>query len=172
MTAMSALRKLLHTLVGILLVPVLLFEEWGWNPLAAQVAKLARLPLWARLEHRLRTMPPWGAVLVFLVPVLLLLPVKLLALLLFGNGHYASGVALLAGAKLVGTAMVARIFQLVQPALMHLPWFALWYPRWTAWKNQWLGIVRRSAPWRAVRRWRAGTRRRWRVFCRGFWRVS
>ena len=100
---MSALRKLLHTLVGILLVPVLLFEEWGWNPLAAQVAKLARLPLWARLEQRLRAMPPWGAVLVFLVPVLLLLPVKLLALLLFGNGHYASGVALLAA----GAAMVA-----------------------------------------------------------------
>lgn len=169
---MSPLRKLLRAVVAVLLVPVLLFEEWGWGPLAAQVAKLARLPLWARLERWVRTMPPWGAVLVFFVPVLALLPVKLLALVLFGSGHYASGVALLAGAKLVGTAMVARLFQLVQPTLMHLPWFALWYPRWTAWKNQWLDIVRHSAPWRAMRRVRAGTRRRWRLFCRGFWRVS
>jgi hypothetical protein len=117
-------------------------------------------------------MPPWAAVLVFLVPVVVLLPLKVLAVLLFGGGHYVSGVALLAGAKLIGTAMVARIFQLVHPALMHLPWFALWYPRWTAWKDHWLGIVRHSAPWRVLRRWHAGTRRRWRMFCRGFWRVS
>lgn len=172
MPAMPALSKLLHALIGMLLVPVLLFEEWGWHPLAAWVATLARLPLWARLEQRVRAMPPWAAVLVFLVPVVVLLPLKVLAVLLFGGGHYVSGVALLAGAKLIGTAMVARIFQLVHPALMHLPWFALWYPRWTAWKDHWLGIVRHSAPWRVLRRWHAGTRRRWRMFCRGFWRVS
>ena len=47
--------------VPILLVPLLLFEEWGWAPLAAQAAKLARLPLWARLEQRVRAMPPWAA---------------------------------------------------------------------------------------------------------------
>jgi hypothetical protein len=172
MAAMPALRKLLRSLLAILLVPLLLFEEWGWAPLAAQAAKLARLPLWARLEQRVRAMPPWAAVAIFLLPVVMLLPVKLLALLLFGHGHYASGLALLAGAKLVGTALVARLFQLVQPTLMHVPWFALWYPRWTAWKNHWLGLVRQSAAWRALRRLRSGTRRRWRLFQRGFWRVS
>ena len=46
---------------------------------------------------------------------------------------------------------MARLFQLVQPTLMHVPWFALWYPRWTAWKNHWLGLVRQSAAWRESR---------------------
>lgn len=160
------LRRLLRLVATVLLVPVLLFEEWGWEPLAAQVAKLARLPLWARLERWLRSLPPWGALLTFALPVIALLPIKLLALFLFGSGHYASGVLLLGAAKLAGTAVVARLFQLVQPTLMHIAWFARWYPRWTAWKDHVLGLVRQSAPWRAVRQMKAGTRRYWRAFWR------
>ncbi len=165
---MSTLRKLLRALAAIVLVPVLLFEEWGWEPLAAQVSRLARLPLWARLEDRVRNLPPWGALLVFLLPVVMLLPVKLGALFLFGRSHYASGFVLLAGAKLVGTAIVARLFQLVKPTLMTIGWFGRWYPRWTGWKDHVLDRVRTSAPWRAVRTVKAGARRRWRAFRRVF----
>ena len=49
MAAMPALRKLLRSLLAILLVPLLLFEEWGWAPLAAQAAKLVRGPETPRL---------------------------------------------------------------------------------------------------------------------------
>ncbi|MGJ7578782.1 hypothetical protein ACSFA3_01220 [Variovorax sp. RHLX14] len=161
---MSTLRKLLRALATILMVPVLLFEEWGWEPLAAQVSKLARLPLWARLEDRVRNLPPWGAVMVFFLPVVMLFPIKLAALFLFGRSHYASGFALLAGAKLVGTAILARLFQLVKPTLLTIGWFGRWYPRWTGWKDQVLDRVRMSAPWRTVRALKAGTRRRWRAF--------
>ena len=165
---MSTLGKLLRALATIVLVPVLLFEEWGWEPLARQVSRLARLPLWARLEDRVRKLPPWGALLIFFLPVVMLLPVKLGALFLFGRSHYASGFLLLAGAKLVGTAIVARLFQLVKPTLMTIGWFGRWYPRWTGWKDRVLDRVRMSAPWRAVRTLKAGARRRWRAFKRVF----
>ena len=168
---MSTLRKLLRALATIVLVPVLLFEEWGWEPLASLVSKLAHLPLWAKLEDRVRSLPPWGAVLIFFLPVVMLFPIKLAALFLFGRSHYASGFALLAGAKLVGTAVVARLFQLVRPTLMTIGWFARWYPRWTGWKDHLLDRVRMSAPWRAVRALRAGTRRRWRAVRHAFHRA-
>ena len=80
---MTAFKKLLRAIAAALLVPFLLFEEWGWAPLAAMVARLGRLPLWARLEDRVRNLPPWAALLAFFVPVLMLLPVKILALFLF-----------------------------------------------------------------------------------------
>ncbi|MET3496649.1 hypothetical protein ABIC90_003714 [Variovorax boronicumulans] len=144
-------RTLLRAAATALLVPLLLFEEWGWLPLAALAARLARLPVWARLEDRLRRLPPWGALLAFFVPVLLLLPVKVLALFLFSHGHAASGVSVLVLAKLAGTAVVARIFQLVEGPLMRIPWFARWYPRWKAWKDGVLNLVRESRPWRLVR---------------------
>ncbi len=146
-----ALRALFRAVATTILVPVLLFEEWGWAPLAALVARLSRLPFWARLENLLRALPPWGALLAFFVPVLLLFPVKLLALFLFGRGHAISGMAVLLLAKLAGTAVVARIFQLVEGSLMQLAWFARWYPRWKAWKDLVLTRVRESRPWRIVR---------------------
>ncbi|MGJ7524093.1 hypothetical protein [Variovorax sp. GB1P17] len=148
---MRALRALIRAIATVVLVPFLLFEEWGWGPLAALMARLSRLPLWARLEDRLRKLPPWGALLAFFVPMLLLLPVKLLALFLFGRGHAASGVTVLVLAKLVGTAIVARIFQLVEGPLMRIGWFARWYPRWKTWKDHVLTRVRQSRPWRVVR---------------------
>lgn len=159
---MQPLIRALRAVFTALLVPLLLFEEWGWAPLAALVGRLARLPLWSRLERRVRDLPPWGALLAFFVPVVLLLPVKVLALFLFSEGHAASGLTVLVLAKLVGTAIVARIFQLVEATLMRIPLFARWYPRWKDWKNSVLQAVRESAPWRSVRVMRQRVRRGWR----------
>ncbi|MFS2165484.1 MULTISPECIES: hypothetical protein [unclassified Variovorax] len=157
-----ALRALLRAIGIVLVVPVLLFEEWGWEPLAALAARLSRLPFWAALEERLRRLPPWGALLAFFVPVVLLLPVKVLALFLFSRGHAASALTVLVLAKLVGTAIVARIFQLVEGPLMRIPWFARWYPRWKAWKDHVLTLVRQSRPWRVVRALNRRISRGWR----------
>lgn len=161
---LRVLRALVRALGTALLVPLLLFEEWGWEPLAALMARLARLPLWARLENQLRQLPPWGALLAFFVPVLLLLPVKVLALFLFSRGHAATALTVLVLAKLVGTAIVARIFQLVERPLMRIPWFARWYPRWKAWKDRVLTVVRHSRPWRIVRALKGRIARGWRRF--------
>jgi hypothetical protein len=158
---MRILKKLLSILGMALLVPVLLFEEWGWEPLARGAAKLARLRIWARLETALRALPPWGAVLAFFLPVLMLLPVKLFGLFLLGEGHALSALLLLLGAKLVGTAIVARLFQLVEPALMELPWFARFYPRWKTWKDGVLMQVRESRGWGLVQDLKRRIHRGW-----------
>ncbi len=158
----SRLRSVLRAVATAFLVPVLLFEEWGWEPLAALVARLTALPMWARAEGWVRNLPPWGALLAFLLPVLLLLPFKILAVFLFSEGHAASGVVVLLAAKLVGTAIVARIFQLAEPALMRIPVFARWYPRWKGWKDSLLNAVRASAPWRGVRNFRLAALAWWR----------
>lgn len=149
---MNLLKKILR---AILLAPValfLLFEEWGWEPLAACFAALARLPLWAWLERSITRLPPWAALLVFGLPVLVLLPIKLLALYLFGKGHMALGLGLIVAAKLAGTALAARLFQLTHPALMQMKWFARLYTPWKIWKDRVLAQVRGSWSWRAAHR--------------------
>ncbi|MFS2055143.1 hypothetical protein ACEN8K_40825, partial [Variovorax sp. CT11-76] len=72
------------------------------------------------------------------------------------------GVAVLVAAKLAGTAVVARIFQLVEGTLMRIPLFARWYPRWKAWKDRVLGLVRQSRPWRLVHAFNRRALRAWR----------
>ena len=140
---------------GVLLAPValfLMFEEWGWEPLAAFFAALGRLPVWRGLERLIVRLPPWAALLAFGVPVLALVPIKLLALYLLGEGHVATGLTVLLVAKLAGTAVAARLFQLTQPALMQLPWFARAYVSWKQWKDRMLAQARATLPWRLVRR--------------------
>jgi hypothetical protein len=155
---MHWLKALLRAVFFVPITLILLFEEWGWEPLSRLFARLASLPVWAWAEGKITRLPPWAALLAFAVPALALLPVKLLALYLFGKGQATLGLVLLIGAKLLGTAILARLFQLTQPALMQLAWFARWYPRWKAWKDGWLERVRQSAAWRVARRWKAAVR--------------
>jgi hypothetical protein len=143
-----AFRTLLRWIFTPFIALLLIFEEWGWEPLARLFARLAQLPLWARLEAAIGRLPPWGALLVLLVPTSVLFPVKLLALYFIGRGQATLGVAVLLLAKLLGTALLARLFQVTQPALMQMPWFAQWYPRWKAWKDALMAQMRHSKAWR------------------------
>jgi hypothetical protein len=141
------LRRIAEALIAL----VILFEEWGWEPLQRAIAWVARLPPLAWLERRIAALPPYAALAVFALPTLLLLPVKLAALWLIGKGKASLGVAVIVIAKIVGTALLARLFKLTQPALMRLAWFARWYARWTAWKEDLLARVRASWAWRVGR---------------------
>ena len=129
---------------------LLIFEEWGWEPLARLMTRLARLPLWARLEAWIARLPPYAALVVFTVPMLLLFPVKLLALYAISQGHALLGLAVVLAAKVLGTAGVARLFTLTQPALMRLAWFARLYARWIPWKDNLIQRFRATAAWRTV----------------------
>jgi len=153
-----AFKTLCTWLLGLLI----LFEEWGWVPLARMLGAFSRLPVIAWLERRISALPPGLALLVFLVPALLLIPVKVGALWLMGRGRALLGLALIVVAKIVGTAIVARLFMLTQPQLMRMPWFARLYSRWVAWKEVVMARVRASVPWRTARVFR----RRWRVLWR------
>jgi hypothetical protein len=163
---MPFLRRVLRHAFSALVALVLLFEEWGWVPLAALLAKLARLPVFAWIERRIRALPPWAAICTFALPALALLPVKVLALFLIGRGQPMLGLAVLLAAKVAGTALVARLFILTQPALMQLAWFAQWYPRWKAWKDGLIAWVRASPVWRAAAAQKARIAQAWADFRR------
>jgi len=161
------LKKLmapLRWLARLLLALIILFEEWGYTPLQRAMAWLGRLPLLRQLEAGIRRLPPYAALALLLAPTLLLVPVKLLALWLIAQGRALLGLAVIMIAKLVGTAVLARIFMLSQPALMRLGWFARLYARWTAWKEGLLAWVRSSLLWRQARALRCLLRRRLRAW--------
>ncbi len=141
----------LRWLFRVVFALLILFEEWGWEPLRRAFALLARLPVIRQVEALLRRLPPRWAFVVLVLPSLSILPIKLLAVWLVARGKVALGVGVILAAKVGGTALLAWLFQLIQPALMQLPWFARFYARWTAWKAELLAWVRASAVWRTAR---------------------
>ncbi|MFG6468229.1 hypothetical protein [Roseateles sp. BYS87W] len=146
----------------VVLALLILFEEWGWEPLRRAFALFARLPVIRQIETLLRRLPPRWAFVVLVLPSLLILPVKLAALWLVAQGRVVLGISVVVLAKLAGTALLAWLFQLIQPALMQLPWFARLHARWTRWKTELLAWVRASAVWRTARAMKASMRRAWR----------
>ena len=148
------LRRLWRGLRGVLLALaaiVLFVEEWGWRPLTAWAARLARWPPLARLEARIVALPPKAALALFIVPAVALFPIKVLALWLIHLGHATLGILVILAAKLLGTALVGRLFILTEAQLMHFGWFARGLGWWRATKARIRAAVQAAPAWRAVR---------------------
>lgn len=133
---------------NLLLAIVLLFEEWGWKPLAAVLAWFARFRLVARVEAIIAGLPPYPSLVVFVLPGAILFPVKIGALALLAGGHVIKAGLLLAAAKVASTALVARIFMLTRPQLMRIGWFVRAYHWFVPWKDALFARVRASFAWR------------------------
>jgi len=163
---MAAWRRFARALLAWPIALIILFEEWGWEPLQRLLGWLARWRAIAWLEVRIAALPPYGALTLYAVPGLLVLALKLVLLAWIAGGHAVLGTVLIVVVKVLGTAVVARLFYLTKPALMRLGWFASLYERWVRWTDDLLARVRASAIWRQARAWRLRVRNtiaRWRA---------
>ena len=152
-------KPVLRTALQVVLALLILLEEWGWRPLADLFGRLAQWRPWAQIETVIARLPPYAALIVFVLPSMLLLPLKFLALLLIAKGQVVWAGILFAAAKVVATALVARLFMLTQPALMQIGWFAWCYDRFMPWKDAITDYVRASWVWRVARFWKERAKR-------------
>ena len=159
---MKFLRRFLNGLLGVVMTPVILFEEWGWEPLRKLAAAVANSWPLAWLNRRIAKLPPYAALAVMAVPSMTIIPVKVVAVWLISRGFVGWSVALLVVSKLLGTALLAHLFSLTQPALMRIAWFARAYTAWSAWKNALMARVKATPAWRVTRQlkeWLSALRR-------------
>ena len=134
---------------------VILFEEWGWEPLQRLLRQLVLLLRLQKFEAWLARLPPYAALIALALPSALVLPAKLAAFALIGKGHIVWGTAIFIAAKLIGTALIARIFSIVQPSLMQLAWFARAYSAWKRWKDALLTRLRGTPAWQSAKAFKA-----------------
>lgn len=130
----ATLKKILAAPFVFLAAIFVLLEDWLWDDLLRLMAALGRLPVLRQIETLIIGLPPYLALTVFAVPSLLLFPVKLAALWLLAHGQQMLGLLLVIGAKVLGTALVARIYSLTHPKLLSIGWFAWLHQRFTAFK--------------------------------------
>ncbi|MES2259161.1 MAG: hypothetical protein V4724_11605 [Pseudomonadota bacterium] len=148
-------RRLLAPLVYLAAL-LLLLEEWLWDIGARIMAALARVLPLAGLERWIASLPPWAALCVFVLPGLLLFPIKILALMAITHGHALTGIGTIVAAKLAGAAAVARLYGLTLPALLRMPWFSWGHGRFIDLKERWIGRLRATRAWRQVTALAAG----------------
>ena len=124
---MSKLKRLLLAPISWLAAIIFLIEEAIWNWTAALMAKLGALPVVHIIETRIAALLPRWALFAFLLPVVTLIPAKLIGLHAIASGHWIIGSTVFLLAKLLGMALFSRIFNLTRPALLQLAWFARVY---------------------------------------------
>jgi hypothetical protein len=151
-------RTLLMPPLMLLAALLMFLEEVLWEALKRIMAAFGKLPVIRSIEAWISRLPPYGAAVVFLIPGALLLPVKIAALWLLAHGHAMLGCQVIIAAKLVGTALVARIFTLTKPQLMTLGWFATLYTFVMRWRGKLYGWVIASGAWQKVMDMRARIR--------------
>jgi hypothetical protein len=84
-------------------------------------------PLSGRLRRSLRELSPYAALFVLALPLLIIEPLKLVAAVIFGGGHWLLGLLVLLIAYALSIFIVERLFHVVKPKLIRLAWFgALW----------------------------------------------
>jgi hypothetical protein len=152
-------RPIVRGVLQVLLALIIVFEQWGWEPLANLLGRSVRWQPWARAESAIARLPPYAALFVFILPTTLLLPLKFLAIFLVAEGHFLLAAILFMGAKVVATALVARLFMLTQPGLMQIGWFAWTYDAVMPWKEALVERVHASWVWRVARVWKERVKR-------------
>jgi hypothetical protein len=145
----TGLRKLLRP-IWILLALVFLFEAWLWDRLAPIVGWIvARIPLRAikaKLAEWIERLPPPATLVVFILPVLFLLPLKILGLWMLARGYWLGALGVLATAKIVSLGVMAFIFDLTRPKLLQMDWFRRFYEwviRRIAWAHALIDPIKR-----------------------------
>jgi hypothetical protein len=126
----------------ILLALVFLFETWLWEHLSPIVAwAVARLP-WrefkAKVAAAIERLPPKATLVVFVIPFIVLLPLKFLEFWLLAHRQWMAAILVLILAKLLGLGVTAFIFDITRPKLLQLAWFRWLYEHvlaWLAWAH-------------------------------------
>ena len=124
------MRRLLQPLL-VLLALIFLLEAWLWDHLEPVVARIvALIPLRAIkawIAEKVQRLSPPLTLIVFLVPVILLFPLKVLGLWLLAHHYWVGAMAVIVFAKLMGVGVAAFIFDVTRPKLLQMAWFRWLY---------------------------------------------
>jgi hypothetical protein len=94
------------------------------------------------LRRRIQQLGPYQSLALMLLPLLLVEPLKVVALLVAGHGHWLTGTGMLIVAYGASLVVVERLFKVVKFKLMTMKWFAALWTWFTAMRNRMWGWVR------------------------------
>lgn len=117
-------------------------------PIPTSAAATGRSRPLSRPVRFIRNLGPYQSLLLLLVPVSVIEPFKLVAVGVAGKGHWVAGTAVAIAAYAASLLLVERLFKLVKPKLLALPWFARLWNWFVAWRGRLAGWL---MPWRAAR---------------------
>lgn len=124
----------------VVLALLFLLEAWLWDNLEPIVARAVNIIPWGRLKGWLKDviedLPPWAALGVFIVPFIVLLPLKFFEVFFIAKHRWFAAGLVLILAKLLGLGVTAFVFDATRGKLLQMAWFARMF-EWFMWARGW-----------------------------------
>jgi hypothetical protein len=115
----------------IIVAAIFLFESWVWQGCVALGRRLVALIPWAAVKARIAAfiaiLPAPAALAIFLVPVAIIEPLKVLCFALIAHHHVFLGIVGFIALKFIGFGLIAVTFDLTREKLLTMRWFVWVY---------------------------------------------
>ena len=111
------------------------------------------------LRRTIEGLRPYPSLLLLGLPMATVEPLKLAAVALAGKGHWISGTVMIASCYAFSLLVVERLFVIVKPKLLTIPWFARVWSRFVAVRTRLVGFLGGGIGFRNHRKHAAPTSR-------------
>lgn len=145
------LKRALELLLVPLAAAIVFVEQVLIGMLNTITAALARWAPIAAVETWLKKQPPWIALCAFVMPSILILPIKFSAIFFAAHHRFFLAIAAVVVGKMLATAIVARLYVVLRPTLMTIGWFARVDTWFFYWRDQAYAFVRSLPAWQKVK---------------------
>jgi hypothetical protein len=110
---------------------IFLFESWVWQGCVALGRRIVALIPWAAVKAHtaafIAILPAPAALAIFLIPVAIVEPLKILCFALIAHHHIFLGVLGFVALKFIGFGLIAVTFDLTREKLLTMAWFVWVY---------------------------------------------
>ncbi|WP_375762513.1 hypothetical protein ACE10W_04810 [Bradyrhizobium sp. B025] len=104
-----------------------------------------------KLRKSIEGLGPYPSLFLLALPAATVEPLKLVAVAVAGEGHWITGTAMIVGCYAVSILVVERLFVIVKPKLLTIPWLAKLWKSFVSVRTRMIGTFRGSRPEQAVR---------------------
>jgi hypothetical protein len=124
----------------VILALLFLLEAWLWDHLKLVVVRVVGVIPWGwvrpALTGLIARLSPQATLVVFVIPFIVLLPLKFLEFWFLAHREWLAAVVVLVMAKLVGLGVTAFIFDVTKDKLLQMAWFRRLY-EFFVWARDW-----------------------------------
>ncbi len=121
------LKTLLRGVFGTIALAFFIIEDVFWAALKPIMAWVSNLAAIRRLEAWLDELGPMPFLALFIVPLIVVWPVKLIGLWIIAQGRVIIGSIIFGAAEFIGAALAVRLWAIGRDRLLTIGWFAKAY---------------------------------------------
>ena len=147
MASRKRLKTIFEPLVVVVAAIYFIVDALALSVLNPLLRRIANLGLFAFVARWIASLSPYATLALFLIPLILLEPVKPLSAYLVASGQFKLGIFVLVVGEILKVTTVERIFHIGREKLLTIKAFALVYH--FLW--EWLNWVQALPSWQAVK---------------------